>query len=377
MLWLLLACGTPSPPMPPGILLVTIDTWRADHLNEGVSPEAYALAQRGMSFDQAYTTIGLTTPAHASLFTGLTPPKHGLRANNHHGYNLAAEHVTLAEHFQANGWATAAFVSAYPAGPDGGLDQGFGQFEGPASGERPTSETLESARHWLVEQNTPWFLWVHAYDPHGPYEAPPSMRRAEDPPKERGDYAAEVRYADRLLGPLYREVLAAGGSVVLTSDHGEVLDEEICHWQHARSSSDAVLKIPLVVAGPHIKPGVSSSPVSILDLFPTLLKMAKISDPGGHEGQDLFGPTQPRALFAESGLCETTCSPGCSPEGVAGKDLVRIDSNGRHRLRLGSSDESNSALTDLFSDYAAPGSTPPTDSIEIEQGKLLGYLDAP
>ena len=359
--------------MSPGILLVTVDTWRADHLTESISPEAFSLAQNGRHFKTAYTTIGLTTPAHASLFTGLLPPEHGLRGNNHHGYELAPSFTTLAELFSANGWSTGAFVSAFPAGPSGGLAQGFQVFDGPDAGERPTAATLKNARMWLAEQEGPWFLWVHAYDPHGPYTPPEHAITSEDPSGEKGAYAGEIRGADKILGPLYREVLANDGWVALTSDHGEVLDEEICHWQHERSSSDAVLRIPLVLAGPDIDAQTIEFPVGITDLFPTLLAWAGIADPGGHQGHNLMNPRQRDRWFAESGLCEPDCSPGCEPAGFLGKDRVRIQADTRTVLRPGTAAAREPSITTQFLDYGAPEA--PTHSTDAAQGEALGYLD--
>jgi arylsulfatase A-like enzyme len=369
MWWLLLACGSPEPAFAPGVLLVTVDTWRADHLSEAISPEAWDLAQRGARFENAYTTIGLTTPAHASLFTGKTPPEHGLRANNHHGYRLAESHLTLAEVFSAKNWATGAFVSAYPAGPAGGLDQGFAVFDGPEEGERSTAETLALARQWLEDQKQPWFLWVHAYDPHGPYT--PTQA---DSGGEKAAYAAEVRTADRLLGPLYREVLAAGGWVALSSDHGEVLDEETCQWQHERSSSDEVLRIPLVLAGPGIAPAVHSERVGITDLFPTLLAMAGIQPPEGQQGQSLLQPQHRPIWLAESGLCEPDCSPGCAPDGVLGKDRVVLGDQGRLRIRPGAGLEGNTSLAHHLEAYPAPAL--PEGTSQNALGQALGYTDS-
>ena len=359
--------------MVPGVLLVTVDTWRADHLTADISPEAHALAERGLFFETAYTTIGLTTPAHASLFTGLLPPDHGLRGNNHHGYRLESEYTTLAEHFTAAGWATGAFVSAFPAGPSGGLDQGFQVFDGPEQGERATAITLEAARKWLSEQQTPWFLWVHAYEPHGPYTPPESAIKDSDPPGEKGAYAGEIRGVDRILGPLYRQVLAADGWVILTSDHGEILDEEPCHWQHARSSSDAVLRIPLVLAGPGIAPKQVTTPVGITDLFPTLLSIGGIADPGGHHGHSLLNPPANRSWFAESGLCEPDCSPGCAPAGFLGKDLVHIAGDQRTVLRPGTPTADNPEVQKLFENYGKPNA--PKHDSDAAMGRALGYLE--
>ena len=366
MWWLLLACGNPTPELVPGVLLVTVDTWRADHLSETLTPEAWHLATNGARFENAYTTIGLTTPAHASLFTGKTPAEHGLRGNNHHGYALDPSHQTVAEIYKEQGWSTAAFVSAFPAGPEGGLQQGFEVFNGPTEGERTTEETLSNATAWLQSQTKPWFLWVHAYDPHGPYEN-------AGPNGERAAYAEEVTSADKKLGPLTRAVLNAGGSVALTSEHGEVLDEETCRWQHERSSSDHVLRIPLVLAGPKITPGVYTERVGITDLFATLLELGNLIVPSASPSQSLLSPQHRTVWLAESGLCESDCSPGCSPPGFTGKDLVAIGDGGRLTLRPGKGYEGDLELKPAIDNYAAPAL--PVGDKNLSQGRALGYID--
>ena len=120
----------------PRVALLTIDTWRADHFSAEHTPNLWALAEQGQRFTNAWSPIGLTSPAHATMFTGVPPWEHGMEANNHHGYRLPADAQTVAEDYQAQGWYTAAWVSAWPAGPAGGLDQGFDAFSGVDAGER-------------------------------------------------------------------------------------------------------------------------------------------------------------------------------------------------------------------------------------------------
>lgn len=361
VLWLLLCCS--RPPKAPGVLLVTLDTWRADHFSPELTPEAWDLGERGARFRDAWSPIGLTTPAHATILTGHMPPEHGLRANNHHGYALGGDEVTLAERFQEAGYATAAFVSAYPAGPEGGMAQGFEHFSGPEASERPTAETLSEARAWLDQQGGPWFLWLHAYDPHGPYE--PIGWDGEDSDPAR--YAGEVRQADRLLGPFVREAMARGSTVLWTSDHGEVLAEEKCGVQHERSSSEVVLRVPLVVAGPGVPGGAVDRRVGLSEVMPTLLHLAGLEDPR----EDLF--TIDREVWVgESGLCDPNCTAGCAPEGVLGKDRVvygetsLIDRPGVGLL----GDES---LAPHLAGWAVPSG--PTGTVDEERAKALGYME--
>lgn len=366
MLWLLLACSNPVPDLPPGVLLITVDTWRADHLTAEITPVAWRLTQSGARFTNAFTTIGLTSPAHASLFTGKTPPEHGMRGNNHHGYTLDLTHQTVAEEFQAKGWATAAFVSAYPAGPTGGLDQGFSVFDGPTQGDRATKLTLKMADEWLGKQRDNWFMWVHTYDPHGPYQGSKILG-------EKRAYAQEVSASDAQIGPLVQRVLAAGGSVVLTSDHGEVLDEESCNWQHERSSSDTVFRIPLVLVGPKVKPGVYGERVGITDLYATLLEMGGLAPSQPVDSHSLLDPQHRELWFAESGLCEPDCSVGCSPSGFLGKDRVALGDAGRLVFRPGRGFVGVHAMKASLADYPAPEL--PNQMKNKAQGRALGYTD--
>ncbi len=374
LLALLAGCSAPS--LPRGVLLVTVDTWRADHFTEATAPAAWAVAAGGRRYTNAWSPIGLTTPAHASLMTGLRPPDHGLRGNNHHGYRLDERFTTAAERFAAAGWDTAAFVSAWPAGPAGGMDQGFDTFDGPASGERPTAAAVEGALAWLDARDGPWFLWVHAYDPHGPYWPPAADREALGIRGEGGDaarYAAEVHAADRALAPLYERAIAGGAHLVITADHGEILGEERCGWQHERSSAPGVLRVPLAVAGPGIEPAVDDAMVGLMDIFPTLLALGGLPDPGGHRGRALPRPGR-AAWVAESGLCDPQCAPGCAPAGFAGKDrAVYGAAGGRWLDRPGTAPRGEAPLATWLADW--PRAAPPTEPSSPEEARTLGYID--
>ncbi len=378
LLWWLACTGEPPPPppAPPGVLLITIDTWRADHFDAALTPQAWALGEQGLVFTDAWSPIGLTTPAHASLLTGLTPPHHGLRGNNHHGYALAATFTTVAEHFAAAGHGTGAFVSAWPAGPVGGLDQGWQVFSGVESGERPGVEAVLEARAWIARQTGPWLAWVHLYEPHGPYQPMPGILSAiggSDTDRDR--YRGEVHQADQILSPLLGDIRRAGASVVLTSDHGEVLDEERCGWQHERSAGPEVLRVPLVVAGPEVPRGQRTGRVGLMDVFPTLLRLGGLSDPGGHDGFDLLSDPPPdRTVWVgEAGLCDPACAEGCQPAGFAGKDRVVHGPSGRWLDRPGRSPQGDPALAAHLADW--PRAADPTEAQHAEQGEALGYTD--
>ena len=347
----LAACtGHSTEPLPPVVALITIDTWRADHFGADHTPHLWALAQEGVRWTDAWSPMGLTTPSHASMLTGLAPWEHGVRANNHHGYVLPADVPTLPEHPDFTGWASAAFVSAYPAGPEGGLARGWELFDGPEESERSGKIAVDAALAWLPEDR-PALVWVHLYEPHGPYEG----RGATE--AER--YAEEVRRADALLEPLLEVLVERRARLVVASDHGEIHAEEKCGWQHERSSHDAVLRVPLFRWTPERRSLVHPQRVGLTDV-PTLLR-------------DELPSARPHWL-AESGTCEPGCT-GCSPEGLAGRDAVAISATARLTRRPGQavlkegtvSAELEAALSSI------PALTDPTEEVNEDSLQALGY----
>lgn len=372
----------------PSIVLVTIDTWRADHLDHVLTPNIHALAEDGWRFDNAYSPMGLTSPAHASLLTALSPARHGMRANNHHGSSLRWSIQTVAEHLRKRGWRTAAYVSAYPAGPEGGLSQGFQVFDGPEASERPGDVAVGKAVGWMgtIPAREPLFLWVHLYEPHGPYTPPREDATAVGASRsERDRYAAEVHAADRMVGPLLAAAQKRGATIAVTSDHGEVLDEEVCSWQHERSIHDAVLRVPLVIAGEEVgEPAVRSEWVGLVDVVPTLLALTGQEPMPEVDGEPLLELGVGRAdWLAESGLCEPDCAPGCAPTGLGGRDRVLLAPGWRvvDRPGRGSWAEGDGApFPDEWRGLFAPlpafvPPKPPEDPAADEAAKALGYQD--
>lgn len=298
MAWIA-GCSDGSEPVE-SVLLVTLDTTRADVLFDErdssiLAPRIAALAERGVRFPQAYTVTPLTLPAHASLMTGLVPPRHGLRYNGRQALPGAAQ--TLAEVLSEHGLECAAFVSALVLDRGFGLDQGFALYDQPElrtrsrgaeSIERPGRETVAAALEWLAEQDEPFFAWVHLYDAHHPYApAPEPLRRA------KGDfYRGEVAVLDDAVGQLLDGLAEVGLDsrtlVVLTADHGESLGE---HGEPAHGSLcyEATVRVPLVLAFPGRPP--MPGPVrlaSLVDLFPTILARLNVPVPPGLDGIDLF-----------------------------------------------------------------------------------------
>jgi hypothetical protein len=354
----LLAACTDPPPTHPTVALITIDTWRVDHFSATHTPNLWALAQEGERFANAWSPMGLTTPSHATMLTGLLPWEHGVEANNHHGYSLNPRIPVLPDRFP--GFRAGAFVSAWPAGPEGGMGRGWEVFDGPDSSERPGSVAVKRALAWLPS-DAPALLWVHLYEPHGPYEG------AASTDVER--YAEEVALADQMLAPLLQALRKRQARIVVAADHGEILLEERCGRQHERSTSAHVLHVPLFRWSPNGEPAVREERVGLTEV-PALL---------AGTGWGAPGLTARTAWAAESGMCEPGCAIGCEPTGLAGRDRVVIDDGGRwvHRPGSGIFEEGkpkpeHRALLEAIPPLIAPGADPNPTALE-----LLGYTVPP
>jgi arylsulfatase A-like enzyme len=310
------ACG-PGEVERPSALLVTIDTTRADALGcyggrAGVTPVLDALARESIRFDQARTVAPLTLPAHATMLSGLLPLRHGLRDNGVGA--LPGSAVTLAERAREAGWQTAAFVAAIVLDARFGLDQGFEVYGDPERvrreqfspfiDDRPAEDVVEQALAWLAarDRERPFFLWVHLYDPHFPYEPPPEMLR-----QAGGDaYLAEVARADRAVGRLL-EALRADETlertlVAVTSDHGEARGE---HGEetHGNLCYEGTMRVPLLLRLPGAERAgeVRADPVGVADLFPTFVEALGLGAPGDVDGRSLLAAPEPgRGTYLES-----------------------------------------------------------------------------
>jgi arylsulfatase A-like enzyme/Flp pilus assembly protein TadD len=267
----------------PNIVLVTLDTTRADRIGaygdtDARTPVLDHLAAQGTLFERAYSPVPLTLPSHTTILTGLAPSAHGVHDNNR--FIVPDSLDTLAERLKAHGYATAAFVSAVVLKSTFGLDQGFDVYSDdthetndPLSflvPQRPAEETTDDALAWLAtERSSAFFLWTHYYDPHAPREPRPPYDEIED------TYAAEIAYMDAQLGRLLAGVAGASGGretvILVVADHGESLGE---HHEpsHGIVAYDATLRVPLIVVGPGFEPGARSTEfVATEDVTPTLL----------------------------------------------------------------------------------------------------------
>src|SRR3954462_148023 len=295
-----------TPSSRPNVLLVTIDTLRADHVgsygyDKASTPTIDALARRGVRFETAVAHVPLTGPSHASILTGQTPLGHGFRNNS--GFILAPSVKTVAQDFRTAGYHTAGFVSGFPLDRRFGFDRGFETYDDhlPKGNdlrrtpyvERFADATTDAVLRWLATpregpQAAPWFVWVHYYDPHAPYE-PPAADLAER--YRQSPYDGEIAFVDRQLGRLL-QTLDVGGEtsrtiVLVTADHGESLGEH-GEGTHGIFLYDATLRVPWIMAGPQIAAGrVSRTLARSMDVLPTLLDYAGLPQRGDVDGRSL------------------------------------------------------------------------------------------
>jgi choline-sulfatase len=241
------------------VVLITIDTLRADRIGRGLTPAIDSVAARGVSFPNVRATVPLTLPSHVSLLTGTIPPVHGVREN---GVVFDRKRPTIAKIFREGGYATGAFVGAYVLNRRFGLDEGFDVYDDAVRRDPARSEALEAERRGsdvvdaalayvgrASQARRPFFMWIHLYDPHAPYEPP-----AEFLKKANGNaYDGEVAYADaqvgRLLAALDERGLTNSTAIAITGDHGESLGE---HGErtHGMLVYDAALRVPMILAAP-------------------------------------------------------------------------------------------------------------------------------
>jgi tetratricopeptide (TPR) repeat protein len=261
----------------PSILLVTLDTTRADAIGpeamDVATPVFNALAARGRRFRQAYATAPETMPSHSSMMTGLYPAGHAVHEN---GRRLSGDRPVLAERLRQAGYRTAAFVSTFVLARRFGLARGFDVYddEQPAGrAERAARETTDGAvAHLAREARPPLFLWVHYFDPHHPYAPtePFRSRYAEKP------YLGEVAAMDQQLGRLvqaFERQVEGPAAIVIVGDHGEGLGDH-GESQHGNLLYQSTVHVPLLLVGAGVAPGVSDTPVSTRRVFHTILDWA-------------------------------------------------------------------------------------------------------
>jgi arylsulfatase A-like enzyme/Tfp pilus assembly protein PilF len=285
------------------VLVITLDTTRWDRLgaygDPGAStPNLDRLASEGVLFEQAIAAVPLTLPSHSTMFTGLLPPRHGVRDNG--GYVLDSRHTTLASALKQAGWQTGAFVGAFVLDSKWGLNQGFdtyvdrfdlARYRSISLGDvaRRGNEVVDNAMPWLEEHaGGRFFAWLHFYDPHSPYDPPePFKSRFKDRP-----YAGEIAYVDDQIGRLLRWLdtrgLADRTVVVAIGDHGESLTEH-GEGTHGLFIYDSTMRVPFIVRAPYdrMRGRRVASVVRSEDVMPTVLDLVGVRTPDAVQGRTL------------------------------------------------------------------------------------------
>jgi len=301
------------------VLLITIDTLRADALGSyggpAATPHLDRLASEGVRFTFAHAQSVVTLVSHTNILTGEYPYRHGVRDNA--GFRLAQGSTTIATILHARGMPTGAFVGAFPVNRQFGLAQGFDVYDDVSARdslaadfalpERRAGDVVKAAIAWIARQQKPWFAWVHVFDPHAPYAPPPPF----DVQYAGNLYAGEVAYVDSALGPLLD--LARGQprptAIVVTGDHGEALGD---HGErtHGLFAYESTLHIPLLLAqvgGPIVerRAGATSDvAVRHVDILPTVMDLLGVAPPAHLPGRTLLtarnGEREPRPSYFEA-----------------------------------------------------------------------------
>lgn len=327
-------CSAADPPPLNRLLLITVDTLRADRLGAfgsslGLTPRIDALADQSVAFSAAYAAAPFTLPSISSLMTGRYPEALGIVRNES---RLPEAIPTLASLLRRHGWRTQAVVSNFVLRRSSGIDSGFDRFDDEfpqheivrSWPERIARDTTDAALRRLddcaTDPETPCFLWVHYQDPHGPYTPPPALleqelkrqRAAPDADRRlpvssdhsgksaipnyqviddhrdvgfyRAGYHAEIRYLDaeigRLLEGLTDRGLDPSTLVVFAADHGEGLGENDFWFAHGEFLSEPLVRVPLAFRVPGLAPEQRTDVVSLIDVLPTLIAVLHVSSPG-------------------------------------------------------------------------------------------------
>ncbi len=383
------------------VVLITLDTTRADFLsaynrNVDATPVIARLARKGIVFTNAFSVAPITLVAHSSIMTGLYPASHGVRNNGTH--YLKEDVVTLAERFKNMGYKTAAFVSAAVLDDIYGLSQGFDLYDDDLSSsierrfmvvpDRKAEYTVKEARKWLSSVgNSPFFLWVHFYDPHAVYSPPPPYR---DKYKDNL-YLGEIAYMDYWIGELLKDPKVKDSLIVIVGDHGESLGEHQ-ELTHGILLYQSTLWIPFILVIPGGPSGSVEIPVSQVDIYPTLLSLLG-EDYGDVDGYDIsqilksdLDTKNERILFAETFLPYFTY--GWKKLYAARKGQIKVitsldrtevfdlskDSQERDPLKSGEGvDEILNSIRKLSASKEV-SSEKPLGPEEIEKLRALGYI---
>jgi arylsulfatase A-like enzyme len=364
----------------PNIILITVDTLRADHLSSygyqrATTPHIDQLAEDGTLFLHTIAQIPETLPSFCSIMTSSYPIDHGVRKN---GYKLSTDKKTLAETLQDNGYTTAAFVSSCVLDSSTGIDRGFQFYDDTlqedflflASCQRTAEKTTESAIRW-IEGNAEkkFFLWVHFNDPHSLYDPPPpfDLKFSTQPHSSKMDifieksgkmasninlffkiirnrirlnetavqymvdrYDGEIAFMDRQLGKLlekFKEPGLKNTLIVFTADHGESLGEHNYFFDHGDFLYENQIKVPLIISHPKLPENqIVRNQVESVDIMPTIFDFIKVLTEANMRGRSLLPLLYDedeidfeRFAFSESDICQENSIRPCSETGIKGK----------------------------------------------------------
>ena len=295
------------------IVLISMDTTRADYLScygykHKTTPNIDAVADEAVRFEQVIAPIPLTLPSHSTMMTGTIPPTHGIHDNLN--YTLGDSNLTLAEMLQAKGYTTGGIISTYVLEDTFGLDQGFDTYDDEfdetlsdaAGAQRRGGEVSEHAIKWLDEnQDEDFFLFLHYYDPHSPYNPPDAYKglfvskasTGNMDEKVKLSYAEEIAYTDHCIGQVVEKLKSLGlydsTLLIITGDHGEAFKEhrEMGHGYFIYQPS---IHVPLIVKLPGQPTAQTVSGVAgLVDLTPTICSLLDIETPEHIQGRDLSG----------------------------------------------------------------------------------------
>jgi choline-sulfatase len=373
----------------PNVILITIDTLRADHVGcYGAqmvkTPTLDALAHDGIVFERAISQVPLTWPSHAVILTGTYPFQNGVQ--DFTGQPLAPKFRSVAQAFKQAGYATGAVVSAFVLDRSWGLARGFDFYDDAFAAEtfetkdaglvdRRAGESVAHAIAWLNKTpRRPFFLWLHLYDPHSPYD-PPEPYRSE---YRSHLYDGEIAYADHELGKLIAWLkenhVYDSSLIVALSDHGESLGEH-GEDEHGFFVYNATVHVPMIVKPPAasgIAAGRNREPVETTSVAPTLLKLSGLK-PSSPSGDSIYAQFQSKALLPDN-PAEGVAKPDAASASSYSETFYPFSSFGwspLHALESARFHFIEAPRPELYDLEADPGET---RNIAAEQPATVGVL---
>ncbi|HEX3107667.1 MAG TPA: sulfatase-like hydrolase/transferase, partial [Thermoanaerobaculia bacterium] len=371
----------------PNVLLLTLDTFRADRITAN-TPNLQKLASNSVRFTNADSPVPLTLPAHCSILSGELPLHHGVRNNGANGF--PADRETLATVFAAAGYRTGAFVSSFVLDHRFGLQRGFEQYDDEiprdATAEANTLEaerrgdvTVDRALAWLDVGRTsarPWFAWVHLYDAHAPYAPPAPYPQT---------YDGEIAFVDAQVGRLLAAIDRKNTIVLVVGDHGESLGEH-GELTHGLLVYEATLHVPMLLAAPDADPHEVKTPISSIDIAPTLAQLAglKLNRADGvvlplkgePEAKDLYAESQYPTTFGWSAL--SAIRRGASKL-ISNRELYDLERDPNEKSNILPNDRRtfralDTAMLEIRKSEAAPSTQTTVDEETRRKLASLGYV---